>query len=248
MSIESVMLSNHLILCHPLLFLVSIFPSISIFSSELALHIRWTKYWRFSFSISPSRASHMAQWYRIHLSMQETWVRSLGQEYPLEKEMANSSSILAWNIPWTEEPGGQGPKESDTTEHSTWSWSWRLLKALSMNSVFFFNSGWVSCSCCNKLLSTPWLKTTHIYDLSVLKLWNPKSVTELKSNDGRAAFLSESGEENLFPCLFQLLEVILIPWLMAASLHHPASASIFTSLTTDSDLPASLVMTWASPG
>ena len=52
--------------------------------------------------------------------------------------MANSSSILAWNIPWTEEPGGQGPKESDTTEHSTWSWSWRLLKALSMNSVFFF--------------------------------------------------------------------------------------------------------------
>ena len=138
MSIESVMLSNHLILCHPLLFLVSIFPSISIFSSELALHIRWTKYWRFSFSISPSRASHMAQWYRIHLSMQETWVRSLGQEYPLEKEMANSSSILAWNIPWTEEPGGQGPKESDTTEHSIWSWSWRLLKALSMNSVFFF--------------------------------------------------------------------------------------------------------------
>ena len=52
MSIESVMLSNHLILCHPLLLLPSIFPSIKVFSNELAFHIRWPKYW--SFSISPS--------------------------------------------------------------------------------------------------------------------------------------------------------------------------------------------------
>ena len=48
------MLSNHLILCCSLLLLTSIFPSISTFSSELALHVRWPKYWRFSFSISPS--------------------------------------------------------------------------------------------------------------------------------------------------------------------------------------------------
>ena len=54
MSIESMMPSNHLILCHPLLFLPSIFPSIRVFSNELALRIRWPKYWRFSFSISPS--------------------------------------------------------------------------------------------------------------------------------------------------------------------------------------------------
>ena len=53
-SIESVMLSNHLILCHPLLILPSIFPSIRVFSNESALHIRWPKYWSFSFSISPS--------------------------------------------------------------------------------------------------------------------------------------------------------------------------------------------------
>ena len=53
MSIESVMPSNHLILCHPLL-LPSIFPSIRVFSNELVLHIRWPKYWSFSFSISPS--------------------------------------------------------------------------------------------------------------------------------------------------------------------------------------------------
>ena len=54
MSIESVMPSNHLILRHPLLLLPSIFPSIRVFSSESALHIRWPKYWSFSFNISPS--------------------------------------------------------------------------------------------------------------------------------------------------------------------------------------------------
>ena len=51
---ESVMPSNHLIICRPLLLLPSIFPSIRVFSSESALHIRWPKYWSFSFSISPS--------------------------------------------------------------------------------------------------------------------------------------------------------------------------------------------------
>ena len=54
MSIESVMPSNHLIFCCPLLFLPSIFPSIRVFSSESALCIRWPKYWSFSFSIGPS--------------------------------------------------------------------------------------------------------------------------------------------------------------------------------------------------
>ena len=54
MSIESVMPFNHLILCHPLLLPPSIFPSIRVFSNELAFRIRWPKYWSFSFSISPS--------------------------------------------------------------------------------------------------------------------------------------------------------------------------------------------------
>ena len=54
MSIESVMPSNHLILCHPLLLLPSILPSIRVFSNESVLHIGWPKYWSFSFSISPS--------------------------------------------------------------------------------------------------------------------------------------------------------------------------------------------------
>ena len=54
MSIESVMQSNHLIFCRPLLLLPSIFPSIRVFSSESVLHIRWPKYWSFGFYISPS--------------------------------------------------------------------------------------------------------------------------------------------------------------------------------------------------
>ena len=53
-SMELVMTSKHLILCHPLLLLPSIFVSIRVFSNELALHIRWPKYWSFSFNISPS--------------------------------------------------------------------------------------------------------------------------------------------------------------------------------------------------
>ena len=53
-SIELVMPSNHLILCHPLFLLPSIFPTIRVFSNESALHIRWPKYWSFSVSISPS--------------------------------------------------------------------------------------------------------------------------------------------------------------------------------------------------
>ena len=54
MSIKSVMPSNHLILCHPLSLPPSIFPSIRVFSNKSVLHIRWPKYWSFSFSISPS--------------------------------------------------------------------------------------------------------------------------------------------------------------------------------------------------
>ena len=51
---ESMMPSNHFILCHPLLLLPSVFPSIRVFSTELTLHIKWLKHWNFSFSISPS--------------------------------------------------------------------------------------------------------------------------------------------------------------------------------------------------
>ena len=71
MSIELVMLSNHLILCHPLLLCRQSFPSIRVFSNELALCIRWPKYWSFSFSISPSSEysgliSFRIDWFDLH--------------------------------------------------------------------------------------------------------------------------------------------------------------------------------------
>ena len=65
MSIESVMPSNHLILCRPLLLLPSIFPSIRVFSNESSLHIRWSKYWSFNFSISSSNKYSVLISFRI---------------------------------------------------------------------------------------------------------------------------------------------------------------------------------------
>ena len=81
MSIETLMPSNHLILCHPLLLLPSIFPSIRVFSNELALHIRWAKYWSFSFNISPSKEysgliSFRMDWFDL-LAVQGTLKRLL---------------------------------------------------------------------------------------------------------------------------------------------------------------------------
>ena len=61
--------------------------------------------------------SQVAQWYRIHLPMQETLVLSLGWEDPLQKEMATHSSILAWEIPWTEDSGGLQSTESQRVRH-----------------------------------------------------------------------------------------------------------------------------------
>ena len=81
---KSVMPSSHLILCHPLLLLPSIFPSISVFSNESSLHIRWPKYWSFSFSISPSNeysglSSFRIDWFDL-LAVQGT-LKSLLQHH-----------------------------------------------------------------------------------------------------------------------------------------------------------------------
>ena len=94
-SFESVMPSNHLILCRAVFLLPSIFPSIRVFSNESAPRMRWPKYW----------TSLVAQRLKRLPDMWETSVRSLGWEDPLEKEMATHSSTRAWKIPWTKEPG-----------------------------------------------------------------------------------------------------------------------------------------------
>ena len=97
MSIESMMPSNHLILCHPLLLLPSIFPSIRVFSSESALPIRWPKYWSFSFSISPPNEysgsiSFRIDWFDL-LAVQGT-LRSLLQHHSLKESILWCSAFF----------------------------------------------------------------------------------------------------------------------------------------------------------
>ena len=97
MSIESVMPSNHLILCHPLLFLPSIFPSIRVFSNESAVYIRWPKYRCFNFSISPSNeysglVSFRIDWFDL-LAVQGT-LKSLLQYHSSKTSVLRHSAFL----------------------------------------------------------------------------------------------------------------------------------------------------------
>ena len=97
MSIESVMPSNNLILCHPLLLLPSIFPSIRVFSNESVLHIRWPKYWSFSFNISPSNEYSGLISFRIHwldlLAVQGT-LKSLLQHHSSKPSILQCSAFF----------------------------------------------------------------------------------------------------------------------------------------------------------
>ena len=86
MSIESVMPSNHIILCHPLLLLPSIFPSIRVFSNESVLHIKWPKYWSLSFSISPSNE------YSGLISFRMDWLDLLAVQGTLKSLLQHHSS------------------------------------------------------------------------------------------------------------------------------------------------------------
>ena len=86
MSIEPVMPSNHLIICCPLLLLPSIFPSIRVFSSESVLHIRWPKYWGFSFSISPSNE------YSGLISFRMDWLDLFAAQGTLKRLLQHHSS------------------------------------------------------------------------------------------------------------------------------------------------------------
>ena len=97
MSMESVMPSNHLILCHPLLLLPSIFPTIRVFFSESVLHIRWPKYWSFSLSVSPSSEysgliSFRIDWFDL-LAAQET-LKSLLQHHSSKASILQHSAFF----------------------------------------------------------------------------------------------------------------------------------------------------------
>ena len=96
MSIKSIMSSNHLILCHPLLLLPSIFPTIRIFSNESVLHIRWPKYWSFSFSICSSNEysgliSFRMNWF--DLAIQGT-LKSLPQHHSSKASILQHSAFF----------------------------------------------------------------------------------------------------------------------------------------------------------
>ena len=97
MSIESVMPSNHLILCRPLLLLPSMFPSIRVLSNESVLHIRWPKYWSFTFSISPSSEYSGLISYRIDwldlLAVQGT-LKSLLQHHSSKEAVLQHSAFF----------------------------------------------------------------------------------------------------------------------------------------------------------
>ena len=86
MSIESVMRSNHLILCHPSLLPPSVFPSIRVFSNKSVLHIRWPKYWSFSFNISPSNE------YSGLISFRMNWLDLLAVQGTLKSLLQHHSS------------------------------------------------------------------------------------------------------------------------------------------------------------
>ena len=86
MSFESVMPSKHLILCRPLLLLPSVFPSIRVFSNEFVFHIRWPKYWSFSFSISPSSE------YLGLISFRMDWLDLLAVQGTLKSLLQHHSS------------------------------------------------------------------------------------------------------------------------------------------------------------
>ena len=101
MSIKSVMPSSHLILCHPLLLLPSIFPSIRVFSNELALRIRWPKYWSFSFSISPSNqhpglTSFRMDW--LYFSAVQGTLKSLLQHHSLKASILRRSAFFTVRV------------------------------------------------------------------------------------------------------------------------------------------------------
>ena len=111
MSIESVMLSDHLILCRPLLLLPSIFPSIRVFSNESALPIRWPKYWSFSFSISPSHE------YSGLISFRVGWLDLLSVPSLLIIIRGHSASLplsFSWGSSYRCHPDSRGEGKNST--------------------------------------------------------------------------------------------------------------------------------------
>ena len=108
-----------------------------LFSLQLFLLIEsqplwWLGSWLYWYHYDPRRASLVARMVKNLPAVWETWVRSLGQEDPLEKGMATHSSILAWRIPWTEEPGRLQSMGSQRVRHD---WTTNILSSQNFSSL-----------------------------------------------------------------------------------------------------------------
>ena len=179
MPIELVMPSNHLILCHPLLFPPSIFPSIRVFSNEWALHIRWTKYWNCSFKISPANEhseliSFRMDWLDL-LAVQGT-LKSLLQHHSSKasihtsclncQPLLRSNKALPWKnvdlvlnvFPIFQEKLGFHLKFSDVIK------IWNLLRTMVSNIKCILESGVFNCR--ENMLNQTLVKTLHRLDPS----------------------------------------------------------------------------------
>ena len=182
------MLSNHLILCRHLLFLPSIFPSLRVFSNESVLHIKWQKYWSFSFSISPSRRRQWQPTPVLLPGKSHGWRSLVGCSpwghkesdtteqlhfHALEKAMATHSSVLAWRMPGTGEPGGLPSMGSHRVGHN-----WSDLAAAAAASILPINTqdwfplgwtGWISLQ--SKGISRVFSNTTGEYFYNTIFIW-----------------------------------------------------------------------------
>ena len=142
MSIRSMMPSNHLILCHPLFFLPSVFPSIMVFSSESVRHIRWPEYWGFSFSISPSNE------YSGIISFRMDWWDLLAVEGIVKSLLEHHSSKPPQRNNFSEPRLLHLPIHKRALKVNFW----RLVSCVSIVIIFgcslhyFFFSGKISCS------------------------------------------------------------------------------------------------------
>ena len=133
MSIESGMLSNHLIFCCPLLLLPSILPSIRVFSNELALCIRWPKYWSFSFSISPSNESSKFVSFRIDwFDLLAVWgtLKSLLQHHNLKASVLWHSAFFTVQLSHPYMITGKTIALTIQTFSSFFFWFWNGTKTL----------------------------------------------------------------------------------------------------------------------
>ena len=136
-------------------------------------------------------ASQVAQWWRICLPMQKRWVQSLGQEDPLEEEMAAHPSTLAWRTPWTEEPGGYSPRGGRV--RCDW---------VTNTHTHMRTSHSTACSCCCYPLETAnsktdlpsvhlsWSHSSHIIVIS-FTVWFPRSKIR-NERDAARSWLQET--------------------------------------------------------